>query len=1183
MGFNFKRLAAAVSAFVVTASSAAVPTRLAAVKTLTASAASNASTNVLEYLDRGISAVNTGSGMLVNWRFLTNDADDAVFKLYRDGTLIYTSNAGEATCYLDKSGSASSKYRVDTVVGGKVTSSENCRLTSANSYFDIPLSPPSSIYSPNDMSVGDVDGDGQYELFLKWDPNNSKDNSQKGKTDPVYIDCYTLEGKRLWRINLGKNIRAGAHYTQFYVGDFDLDGKAEMTCKTADGTVDGTGKTIGDASKDYRNSNGYVLTGPEYYTLFDGATGAALDTVDYTPARGTVKSWGDSYGNRVDRFWGTVAYLDGVHPCVVTGRGYYTRMTATAYTVKDKKLVKMWAFDTGNSSSAAGYGDGNHNSMPADVDGDGKQEIITGSTCIDDNGKVLWCLNKGHGDAMHVADLDPTNTGLEAWICHEDKPYGVSLVDCDTGKIIFHNDGSGDTGRCAADNIWAKNPGAECWGNGNEVKGVNGQTLSCRRPAINFFSYWDGDLEREILDGYTDSPATISKMKDDGTLTTLLSTTGCYTCNTTKGTPCLSADIFGDWREELIVRAADSKSIRIYCTTYDTDYRVTTLMHDPQYRMQVSTQNTAYNQPPHPSFFLGTGYDLPARNDCQVNGAPTKPAGKTGAVIDTQHSYKIRNVNSGLYLEVTGAAAANGTNVQQGTNEDGAVWKFEDAGDGYYRIYSSLGDGKTYLLDIDYGKTENGTNIGIWGDTASDAQLYKLVDNGDGSYTICTKVTGDESCLGVSGGSKENGANVLEWACNGSDDQKWTLEIKVMPVDGTLFKQLVVNDTANYLDWKISPTTAQGGAIFGDRDFTFTSLPSEFSGCESILTACDSKMFTSEQASFYAGADMNVYILLDQRVEAAGVPSWLSDWSKTDMTANSSNDVVFNVYKKLYSKGDKVSLGINCTSTGNVINYSVFAKAVTVSGKLFTQLEVFDNENSADWKVAENAAIGGSVYGDREVTYTSLPEFLIGTEYLTPACDSKNSTSDLAKFVTGDNIILYAAVDSRVSSTPAFLNGWESTGETAKASNDVVYNIYSKAFRSGETVILGTNGQSSGCVGYTVFAAVQKADVTTTTTTTTITTTTTTTTVSTTVPDTDDIIYGDANCDGKIDISDAVMILQAVSNADKYGADGYDETHITLQGVRNGDCAGNGDGLTPKDALAVQKFILELITELPET
>ena len=132
-----------------------------------------------------------------------------------------------------------------------------------------------------------------------------------------------------------------------------------------------------------------------------------------------------------------MAYLDGSKPSVVTGRGYYTRMTATAYDVVNKKLVKRWAFDTGNDKSAAGYGDGNHNSMAADVDGDGKQEIITGSTCIDDNGKVLWCLNKGHGDAMHLGDFLPNRKGQELWICHEDKPYGVSLVDASNGKIIF--------------------------------------------------------------------------------------------------------------------------------------------------------------------------------------------------------------------------------------------------------------------------------------------------------------------------------------------------------------------------------------------------------------------------------------------------------------------------------------------------------------------------------------------------------------------------------------------------------------------------------------------------------------------------------------------------------------------------------------------------------------------------
>ena len=392
---------------------------------------------------------------------LANDDDNAVYKLYRDNTLIFTSEAGKATCYLDSQGSGSSKYRVDTLSSdGTLKSSEVCRLASNNTYFDIPMTPPTGsgcTYSPNDMSVGDIDGDGQYELFVKWDPSNSQDNSKGGKTGNVFIDCVRLDGTRVWRIDLGVNIRAGAHYTQFYVADFDLDGKAEMTCKTADGTKDGTGKVIGDGSKDYRNGDGYILDGPEYYTLFDGATGAALDTVDYEPARGTVSSWGDKYGNRVDRFWGSVAYVDGVHPCVITGRGYYTRMTATCYGVENKKLVKKWAFDTGNNSSAAGYGDGNHNSMPADVDGDGKQEIITGATCIDDNGKVLWCTNLGHGDAMHLSDFEPDRAGLELFVCHEEQSsgWGVSIIEAATGKTIYHENGTKDTGRCGAANVTA--------------------------------------------------------------------------------------------------------------------------------------------------------------------------------------------------------------------------------------------------------------------------------------------------------------------------------------------------------------------------------------------------------------------------------------------------------------------------------------------------------------------------------------------------------------------------------------------------------------------------------------------------------------------------------------------------------------------------------------------------------
>ncbi|MBQ9897959.1 MAG: RICIN domain-containing protein [Ruminococcus sp.] len=1176
---RFKRtVSAALSALIAAAPAVSAPAAQV-VQSVTASAAG--STNVVEYLDRGISAINTGSGMLVNWRWLASDSDSAVFKLYRDGTLIYTSEGTAGTCYLDKDGTASSKYRVDYLSGGVVKSSDTCKLTSNNAWFDIPLSPPSSIYSPNDMSVGDVDGDGQYELFLKWDPNNSMDNSQKGKTDPVYIDCYRLDGTRLWRINLGVNIRAGAHYTQFYVADFDLDGKCEMTCKTADGTTDAAGTVIGSASADYRNSNGYVLTGNEYYTLFDGATGTILDTVSYEPARGTVSSWGDSYGNRVDRFWGTVAYLDGVHPCVVTGRGYYTRMTATAYTVENKKLKKLWAFDTGNSSSAAGYGDGNHNSMPADVDGDGKQEVITGPAIIDDNGTLYYTTGQGHGDAMHVGDLDPTNPGIEVYICHEEKKsgYGVTLYDADQKKIIFHHDNAnGDTGRCCGDNVWAGNPGAELWGNtengGTPVLDVKGNTLSCRRPAINFLSYWDGDLEREILDGYTDSPATITKMNAGGTLDTILTTTGYYTCNTTKGTPCLSADIFGDWREELIVRAADSKSIRIYCTTYDTDYRITTLMHDPQYRMQVSAQNTAYNQPPHTSFFMGTGYDLPARPECTVNGSTAR---KPGAVIDESHYYTIKNVNSGLYLEAADGSAANGTNVQQGSSDFG-VWKFTSAGSGYYYISSAPGDG-TALLDVDYGKSDNGTNIGLYSNTNSDAQLYKLVDNGDGTYTICTKVSDDESCLGVVSGSKDSGANVVEWACTGSDDQKWQLVIKVMPFDGALFRNVTVYDTDNYQDWKIQSVTKTGSLIYGDREFTYAELLSDLDGSEALLTACDSKNWSGDLAAFTAGADMKVYVLLDQRVETAGsAPEWLGSWTKLRGTSAASNDVVYSVYERTAKTGETVTLGTNGMS-GSCVSYAVLGMKLPVSGRLIKDLSVKDTENAVDWKIADNAASGSSVFGDRDVTYTQLPEELIGAEYIMTACDSKNSDSDLAFFTAGADIKVYVAVDSRVENTPAFLNDWTLEDSTAASSNDVTYKLYSRSFKEGELVGLGSNGQSAYCVNYTVFAVPDEETVTTTSATQTTQTTTVTETTTTTSAETSasggNGLLGDANEDGDVNMADSVAIMRNQADPDNYT--------LTAQGRDNADVFSRGDGVTNNDALTIQKYEAGIVTQLPES
>ncbi|MCI5911228.1 MAG: RICIN domain-containing protein [Oscillospiraceae bacterium] len=784
-----RRITSAVMSFMV-AVTAAIP------NIQTASAADysmNSGNTVVENLNRGISAINTGNGMLVSWRNLANDSNDAVYKLYRDNTLIYTSEKDKATCFLDSSGNASSLYKVEYYAGGKLISSENCSNISSNNYLQVKLDKPKGqtsgvTYSPNDCTVGDVDGDGEYEIFVKWDPSNSKDNSQKGKTDKVFIDCYKLNGKKLWRIDLGVNIRAGAHYTQMLVADFDSDGKAELTCKTADGTVDGTGVTIGDGSKDYRNSNGYILTGNEYYTLFDGATGKALDTVNYNPPRGTVKSWGDSYGNRVDRFLGSVVYLDGVHPSAVTVRGYYTRMTACAYDVKNKKLVQRWFFDTGNNSSAAGYGDGNHNCMPADVDGDGKQELVMGSSCIDDNGKSLWNYNKGHGDAMHVGDFLPDREGLEVWICHEDKPYGVTLLDGKNGKAIFHYNGDGDTGRCCADNVWSGNDGAEFWGLGNTVYNGEGKELSCRRPAVNFLSYWDGDLEREILDGYTDSTAKVTKMGADGKLTQLMETTGFYTCNTTKGTPCLSADILGDWREEIVVRAADGNSLGIFCTPYTTDYRITTLMHDVQYRTQVSAQNSGYNQPPHASFYLGSEKSLPARSNVTVlNGdkkpseveptTPTEPPKPEAAVLKEGGVYTIKNQNSGMYLAAE--EDKNGTNVSQKSSDeitDNIKWKAFSDGNGYYYLRNEAGS-QSFVLNVAGNKSDNGTNVVayVYKDSA-DNEKFKFIKNDDGTYKILTKISGDKSCVEVINADKTDGANVQQWEINGASCQNWILE-----------------------------------------------------------------------------------------------------------------------------------------------------------------------------------------------------------------------------------------------------------------------------------------------------------------------------------------------------------------------------------------------------------------------
>ncbi|MFT4046325.1 MAG: rhamnogalacturonan lyase [Solimonas sp.] len=581
-----------------------------------------------ERLDRGAVAIPTSDGVLVSWRLLGSDPDELSFDVYRNGRKLNEAPLHEATNWLDAGGEAGDAYEIRPRLGSRSDAARDgggAARTVAwqHDYLDVPLQPPQGgttpadetyTYRANDASVGDVDGDGQYEIILKWDPSNSKDNSQSGYTGEVYLDAYKLDGRRLWRINLGRNIRAGAHYTQFLVYDFDGDGKAEVVAKTADGSVDGVGTTIGDANADYRNSDGYVLDGPEYLTVFSGETGAALATIDYVPPRGTVCDWGDCYGNRVDRFLAAVAYLDGERPSIVMTRGYYTRTVLAAFDWRDGKLVQRWCFDSDEAGSE--YTDqGNHNLAVADVDGDGRDEIVFGAMAIDDDGTPLWNTGLGHGDAMHLSDFDPSRPGLEYFKVDENKTatYGLYMADAGSGEILWGVYTGRDTGRGTAGDIDPSQAGAEAWANG-AVYSAGGTQLAATAPVANFVINWDGDLGQEILDHTYDS--TISAgvgniQKWDPatqTTTTLLTATGTLSNNTTKGTPALQADLFGDWREEVIWRTTDSSALRIYETPYPTTHRLRTLMHDPVYRLSVAWQNVGYNQPPHTSYFLG--YDM---------------------------------------------------------------------------------------------------------------------------------------------------------------------------------------------------------------------------------------------------------------------------------------------------------------------------------------------------------------------------------------------------------------------------------------------------------------------------------------------------------------------------------------------------------------------------------------------
>jgi len=601
--------------------------------------ASSSAQRQMENLNRGIVAVKQPQGVYISWRLLGTDPETIAFNLYRitasnNPVRVNAAPIEDSTNYIDRDAKTDTplRYFIRPVLDGKELAASKHTPAWENNYLEIPIKLIEG-YKAGDASIADLDGDGEYEIVLHQ-TSKGQDNSFPGITGTPVFDAYELDGTHLWRIDLGINIREGQHYTQFMVYDLDGDGKAEMACKTADGTKDGKGKIIGDKNKDWRTYNegdithGRILDGPEYLTIFDGQTGAALTTVDYIPNRYPIDGWGgiggngknDDWGNRCDRFLACVAYLDGIRPSLVMCRGVYGRTVLAAWDWRDGKLTSRWVFDSKSSyppfENASRYsGMGGHSLTVADVDADGKDEIVYHSMVIDDNGKGLYSTGWRHGDSMHLSDMYPDRPGLEVFTIHENEEHtvkfrspGAAMRDAKTGETIWKHSLGVDVGACLAADIDPRYLGYEAWGGPGGLRDKNGKEIG-PHPRIRgrrFLIWWDGDLLRELLSNF----GIVKWNWKKGEVEKLMPA----------GPQSLVADLIGDWREEVLTTSPDPNYLRMYTATIPTDHRIYTLMHDPQYRLAIAWQNVVYTRPPHPGFYLGHAMPPPPKPDIYLIG-----------------------------------------------------------------------------------------------------------------------------------------------------------------------------------------------------------------------------------------------------------------------------------------------------------------------------------------------------------------------------------------------------------------------------------------------------------------------------------------------------------------------------------------------------------------------------------